>query len=167
MVRCNDKLFHHNLFNHDLGSCVEMQEVDAFGHAAAIDLVGAAGSTVGHHLAHAVVKHIAVLSVAALEVQGVLDRVGIDADAAVVLVNAPDLADLEALRLGVAYQILGNDAVLGALNRFFVDESGIGGLSDLFATASDDEIEGIVRSNPCQHERHVDAVNSVFQVSNG
>ena len=73
-------LLHNHLLNAHLCARGEVQEVDALTHAAAVNLLSAVGSTVGYHLTHAVVKHIAVLGVVAFDVQGVLYWVGEDAD---------------------------------------------------------------------------------------
>ena len=63
IIRFSGLLFHHDLFDHGSRSSSEVQEVDALGHVAAVNLLSAAGLTIGHRLTHAVVKRIAVLGV--------------------------------------------------------------------------------------------------------
>ena len=107
-------LFHHDLFDQDLSASGEVQEVNSLFHAAAVDLMSAIGVAIGDHLAHAVVKHIAVLGFT-FDIQGALHRVGEDADVALAFFDAPDFTNFQACRIGVAgSQVLGDDTILGS-----------------------------------------------------
>ena len=131
----------------------EAEEVDTRRHAFDADLLSASGNAVGHDLSHAVVHRVGVFNIATVDVKGVVDGVGIDAEVAFGFFDGIEELDDDAHRDGHAFRIFGHHAV--GVVTFVGDRievSGLSGLADFKAVAADDVVDGAFRSVPSQRD---------------
>ena len=91
-------LFHDDLFHAHLRASGETEEVDTLSHVVDADLCVACGIAAGDLLSHAVEHLVAELGIAAVDKQGVVDRVGIDGKFSLVFADGIEEFNDDAIR---------------------------------------------------------------------